>query len=593
MRLLRVYDAGVVPYQVGLQAQKVLEKTVLEGAHDCLMLLEHPPVITLGRDGGEDHLLVPRDAIRGRGVEVLETDRGGNVTYHGPGQLVGYPIANLDFGPCRKDLHKYVRCLEEVLIRVASDFGVPAYRREGYTGIWVGEKKLASIGIRVRKWVTTHGFALNVNCDLSPFSLIDPCGLKGCIMVNLSEAAGREVSVADVKEKVLAHFARVFRYEGVQRYSLECRHGSNRLSSGAALEDGCRPPSAAGDNRATSEVAPPPRSCREPAGPQREKRAGPGREDAAGRGESVSPLPSHATLAVESLPRADCSDPVFLLPPKKVRVSPRVSEVHDLIASLGIHTVCQEASCPNIYECFGNGVATFLILGNTCTRRCAFCGVGKGRPGRLDLREPERVAEAVKKLRLRHVVITSVTRDDLPDGGASVFARCVEVIRATAVGPEPVIELLVPDFRGEPEPLALVLRAGPDILGHNVETVPRLYPTVRPGASYRRSLDLLALAKKVAGGSGFCRLLTKSGLMLGLGETREEVLDVLRDLRSVGCDSVTIGQYLAPSASHHPVVRVVPDAEFREYQDIALRLGFTEAKCGRFVRSSYEAHWPS
>lgn len=257
-------------------------------------------------------------------------------------------------------------------------------------------------------------------------------------------------------------------------------------------------------------------------------------------------------------------------------------KVQNLLRTLSLHTVCESARCPNLGECFRRGTATFLILGNVCTRNCRFCAVGKGIPQPPDPEEPWRVAEAALALNLKHVVVTSVTRDDLPDGGAGHFAATIVAIRR--VLPQATVEVLVPDFRGSEEALDTVLSARPDVLNHNVETVPRLYPSVRPQADYERSLELLWRAKtKVP------HLLTKSGLMVGLGETQKEVEDVLQDLRSVFCDIVTIGQYLRPSMHHLPVAAYIPPEVFAYYREYALRLGFSGVASGPFVRSSYRA----
>lgn len=256
--------------------------------------------------------------------------------------------------------------------------------------------------------------------------------------------------------------------------------------------------------------------------------------------------------------------------------------VQRLLQTLALHTVCESAHCPNLGECFRRGTATFLILGNVCTRSCRFCAVGKGIPLSPDPEEPERVAEAAKRLCLKHVVVTSVTRDDLPDGGAGHFAATILAIRKAL--PQATVEVLVPDFQGSEEALDTVLAARPEVLNHNVETVPRLYPLVRPQADYARSLRLLERAKEKAPD-----ILTKSGLMVGLGETRKEVEEVLRDLRKARCDIVTIGQYLRPSVHHLPVASYVPPEEFEYYREYALRLGFSGVASGPFVRSSYKA----
>ncbi|MFN3466158.1 MAG: lipoyl synthase [Candidatus Brocadiales bacterium] len=258
-----------------------------------------------------------------------------------------------------------------------------------------------------------------------------------------------------------------------------------------------------------------------------------------------------------------------------------VSRVSTLVRGLGLRTVCQEALCPNIEECFSRGTATFLILGGICTRGCNFCSVKKGGVTLPppDEEEPFRLAVAVRQMGLRHVVVTSVTRDDLPDGGSVHYGKTIRCLKEIG-GIE--VEVLVPDFQGGQEAVATVLGAGPDILSHNVETVPRLYPVVRPGASYKRSLGVLEFTKKQ------CKnIKTKSGLMLGLGESRQEVLEVLADLKEVGCDVLTLGQYLRPTREQLPVQRYLEPEEFEEYKRLACSMDFREVKAGPFIRSSY------
>lgn len=312
---------------------------------------------------------------------------------------------------------------------------------------------------------------------------------------------------------------------------------------------------------------------------------------------------------------------------KRVPARGEAAEVRRLLAELGLATVCSGAHCPNLPECYARGTATFLILGDSCTRRCRFCAIEKRLPGPLRQDEPEAVAEAAARLHLRHVVITSVTRDDLPDGGAAHFARTIRAVRERL--PAAVIEVLTPDFRGDTAAIDAVLDARPHIFNHNVETVPRLYPTVRPEADYRRSLAVLAHAKAryptddssrdVARparqvGSSTCPAVgnvgaapprpdkpavphplskpvvyTKSGLMVGLGETGDEVRSCLADLRAAGCDMLTLGQYLAPSPAHHAVARFVEPAEFAAWEAEARAMGFAAVAAGPFVRSSYQA----
>ena len=252
------------------------------------------------------------------------------------------------------------------------------------------------------------------------------------------------------------------------------------------------------------------------------------------------------------------------------------------LKSLGLHTVCQSASCPNIGECFSKGTATFMILGNTCTRSCGFCGVHHGETMPVDPEEPLHVAQASAEMKLKYVVVTSVTRDDLPDGGASHFAETIRQIKAAI--PEARVEVLIPDFGGDTSALSAVLDAGPFVLNHNVETVPRLYHMVRPQADYARSLRLIETSKEIEPS-----IYTKSGFMVGLGESKEEVVDVLRDLHNAGCDIVTIGQYLCPSKANLPVAEYIPPARFDEYKAIGDSMGFRYVASGPFVRSSYHA----
>jgi len=259
-----------------------------------------------------------------------------------------------------------------------------------------------------------------------------------------------------------------------------------------------------------------------------------------------------------------------------------LQKVKSILDETDLHTVCEEARCPNLGECFARGTSTFLILGKLCTRDCAFCAVEHGVPTQADQAEPEKVAQAVKKMGLQYVVITSVTRDDLSDGGASLFAKTIQTIRA--LDSKTKVEILIPDFQGDLNSLESVLKEGPDVLNHNIETVSRLYPEVRPQADYERSLRLLKTSKE-----SHPNVLTKSGFMLGLGENHEEVLELLRDLRDAGCDLLTIGQYLQPRQDRLPVVRFVPLEEFEKYKTIGEKIGFRAVASGPFVRSSFHA----
>jgi len=253
-----------------------------------------------------------------------------------------------------------------------------------------------------------------------------------------------------------------------------------------------------------------------------------------------------------------------------------------LLDGLNLHTICESARCPNIHKCFSEGTATFLILGDVCSRRCTFCAVKKGHPTPVDEQEPRHLLEAVEKLNLSYIVITSVTRDDLPDGGAAQFVRVINTLHQKRQNT--IVEVLVPDFLGSAEALKMVVEAHPEVINHNIETVPRLYPEVRPGADYKRSLELLSRVKKLAP-----EIATKSGLMLGLGETREEVIDAMNNLREASCDLLTIGQYLQPSPQHHPIARFIPPEEFTEYEHTGRDMGFVQVASAPLVRSSFKA----
>jgi lipoic acid synthetase len=268
----------------------------------------------------------------------------------------------------------------------------------------------------------------------------------------------------------------------------------------------------------------------------------------------------------------------------KVRApgGPQYLRLKQLMRDLDLHTVCEEAHCPNVGECWEHGTATFMILGDVCTRNCAYCAVAHGRPPKYDISEPSRVADAIGEMRLQHAVITSVDRDDLPDFGAYIFAETIRQIKQRL--PDCSVEVLVPDFQGNEDSIRAVLEAGPDIYNHNTETVPRLYKRCRPGGRYERVMQIFRTAKRLAP-----HIPTKTGIILGMGETLEEVELVMRDLRAVDVDILTLGQYLRPSESHHPIDRYVTPEEFRRMRDIGMAMGFRHVESGPLVRSSYHA----
>ena len=580
MKELTYIDLGQLAYGPTLEIQLALWERIAQAGEDraFLALVEHvPSVITMGRRSDPQHLLVSRERLAEAGVELHEVSRGGKVTWHGPGQLVGYPILRL---PTPGGLHGYVRGLEEVVIRVAGQYGIDATRCKGATGVWVGREKLAAIGVAVKRWVTYHGFALNVCPDMKGFDLIVPCGLADRGVTSLSRLLGRAITVEEVKPKIIQAFAEVMGFDSV------CDAGVSPACAADIL-------SAFGVSSMTQK--------------QRRQQHGAGGTPARHEGETPSP-------------HADKMSAPQRLPIWFRRRLPDVREtakVRGLLTELGLATVCSGAKCPNIGECFACGTATFMILGEVCTRDCRFCAVppGKPQPPRDD--EPEAVAQACKRLAIRHVVITCVTRDDLPDGGAEHFAKTVCAVRR--VLPGATIEVLTSDLGGDAGAIHTVLQAGVDIFNHNIETTPRLYPLVRPArgwerANYRRSLLVLANARQWAlekGGVAMSSiairplngrgnhmatnnvakppLRIKSGIMVGLGETHQEVLDVLADLRAVGCQLLTVGQYLAPSRQHVPVARFVPPEEFEQFRREALAMGFQAVASGPLVRSSYQA----
>ncbi len=531
-------NLGLVPFREAWELQKEWAAQRREGTlPDGLILLEHPPVLTLGRWGKKENLKVSADYLKQKNMALIRCERGGEITYHGPGQLVGYPILRLQ--SFQLGVRTYVSRLEEVLINTLFDFGLVAGRREGFPGVWINQHKIASIGIAVQKGIAFHGFALNYAPDLDHFRLITPCGLPGVEMTSIEAMTGRPLDPHYLRERVTRNFGEVFGAEIVP-VSLE------------AL------------NLETVSQLPKRHSGRDP--------------------ESIPPK---AGLDPGSLGRDDelrrslqLKKPLWLK--KKIPSAGSSAQVKALIRKGGLHTVCREAQCPNQGECFSRGTAAFLLMGDRCTRCCTFCAVSPGLPNPLNPDEPAEIARAVKKMGLSYAVLTSVTRDDLSDGGAGHFCETIEAIGR--IVPQTQVECLIPDFQGSKSSLDLVARTDPAVINHNLETVERLYPSVRPGADFKRSLQLIGYLKET-----FPGLLTKSGIMVGLGETREETRRVLEDLRDQGCAILTIGQYLQPSPKHHPVVRYVPPDEFAGWEEEACQLGFKAVACGPFVRSSFEA----
>jgi lipoic acid synthetase len=382
-----------------------------------------------------------------------------------------------------------------------------------------------------------HGFALNLDPDMSYFGRMNPCGITDRPVTSLTELVGKQVSLQEAIDGIVPHFARVFGYDGSEVQLAAFTRGQGRSQDfevDRLLADGTFSP----ERRRAEPVL------------------------VEGRLPGEPPRPDWMKVSAKM-------DGDYL-------------ELKKMMRGLELHTVCEEAGCPNIFECWGMGTATLMILGDKCTRACSFCNVTTGKPTEFDVLEPFRAAEAIEQMNLKHAVITSVNRDDLDDGGSSIFAATIRESRRRS--PATDIEVLIPDFKGDPAALATVMDARPEVLNHNTETVLRLQRDIRTSASYGRSLALLARAKW-ANPSG----LTKSGIIVGMGETKEEVLGALADLRAVGVDIITIGQYLRPTARHRPIHRYVHPDEFEEYRAFGERIGIPHVESGPLVRSSYHA----
>jgi lipoic acid synthetase len=539
---LHVRWLGRVPYGEALDLQRGLFE---EGADNHLLLLEHPPVYTLGVRADLRHVLVPPGSV---GAELARTDRGGDVTYHGPGQLVGYPIVTL---PPKHggtsgmaDTVAYVRAVEQLLIDVLADLGLPGCGRlREYPGVWVepdgpSPRKVAAIGVRLTRGRTMHGFALNVSTDLAMFGHIVPCGIADKAVTSL-QAEGIDVAMQEVVDAVAARAAPVWGGGVAERQDVAWRVRPEDLSAFSRGEG--------------------PGEIEKPGAPVRLL----GRLAQAGVTEG---------LAISE------RKPDWLR--AKARMGPDYLRLKKTMRELQLVTVCEDAGCPNIFECWADGTATFMINGERCTRACGFCLVDTRHPEPPDPGEPDRVAEAVARMGLAFAVVTAVARDDLPDGGAAGFAATIAAIRRRTPGVQ--VEVLIPDCKGDEAALDAIFAARPDVLNHNVETVPRLQRAVRPSAGYARSLAVLARADEAG-------LVTKSGLIVGMGEDDDEVRSTLADLRAVGVDIVTIGQYLRPTTHHLPVARWVTPDQFAAYAMAGEALGIPHVESSPLTRSSYHA----
>lgn len=482
---------------------------------DIILFLEHNPVYTYGK-GVKNPLEFFRDwpwaklQMRERKARMEASSRGGLMTFHGPGQLVGYPILNIGDTPPKN----YMKMLETAICNLLQEFGVSGTPKE--SGIWVlnnmgRERKICSFGVHIGRSpnsgerVTMHGFALNVNTDMRFFDAIYPCGIReeGPVMFNLSEANLNVPEMPELARVAAKHFSRVF---------------------GRDIQF-CEP------------------------------------EDIGFYPKGKPPwLKISRRFRDESVPMV------------------QRARNHELT------TVCEEANCPNIQECWSDGDVTFMILGDKCTRACGFCNIKTAKfPEAPNPLEPFRLASAASSLPHSHIVITSVDRDDLPDGGAAMWAQTIRALRRRS--PQKTVEVLIPDFQGKWENLRKVLEANPDVLGHNLETVHRLHQRVRRTSNgYERSLKVLSAASSYSE-----RPIIKSNIMLGHGESDAEVAEMMRDLLEAGTDILTITQYLRPSRKHLPVVKYYSPGEFANLKNMAEEMGFSVVISGPLVRSSYQA----
>ena len=532
---LHVRWLGRVPYVEALAVQDAMFR---HGTGNRLLLMEHPHVFTYGPSADlKKNLRCDPAAV---GADFVRVKRGGDITYHGPGQLVGYPIVNLqpkrgNDGPA--DSVAYVCAVEQVIINSLHEIGLTnAGRFAGYPGVWLdvetNPRKICAIGVRVSRRRTMHGFAVNVHTDLEYMSTnIIPCGIDEYPVTSVA-AEGIDISMHDFSEIVARHAADAWGGGEMERQDVAWKQTPEDLSAFSRGE---------------------------------------------GPGQPVRMLGRLARAGVEeSIPLSE-RKPDWIRP--HVKHGEEVLSLKKTLRDLSLVTVCEEAGCPHLSECWNDGTATFMVLGERCTRACGFCLVDTQKPEAPDAHEPARIADAVTKMGLKFAVLTMVARDDLPDEGMGHVAECITAIRQA--DPSIQVEALISDARGS-ESLDLLIHARPDVFNHNTETVPRLQRAVRPSAGYARSLSVLARGKAAG-------LTVKSGLIVGMGETDDEVLGVLADLADIGVDIVTIGQYLRPTTNHLPVARWVEPEIFEMYKRVGEELGIGHVESSPLTRSSYHA----
>ena len=515
---LQIRWMGKVRYRDALALQHAINRFE-QGNY--LLLLEHHPVYTMGIRASLENLKIEPEKI---GAEFEKANRGGDITFHGPGQLVGYPLLKLDGkrGGGMADTADYVHTIESLLIETCQHFGIQDVGRiKRYPGVWVNPdglnpRKIAAIGVRLNKARTMHGFALNVKTDMTFYDHIIPCGITEYGVTSL-EKEGIHATMKEVVDFVSVKAERLWSYGEASRADVSWEHATNTETQLLQID------------RDFKEI-------------------------------DTSRKPDWMKV--------------------KLDTGPEYRRLKHLMKEKQLVTVCEEAGCPNIFDCWNDGTATFMIGGERCTRACGFCLVDTRKPNPLDLDEPERVAAAVSEMGLKHAVITAVARDDIKDGGAEHFAQTISLIRKT--NPDTKIEVLIPDCKGDPESLGTIFEMSPDVLNHNIETVPRLQRKVRPSASYARSLAVLARAKEA-------NLITKTSLIVGLGERESEIDNCLVDLAAIGCDIVTIGQYLRPSSNHLPIKEWVSPSAFKRWKEIGENLGISHVEASPLTRSSYHA----
>ena len=535
MRDLNIRWLGKLPYSEAYDLQLGLHRSVSQedSKDDYLLLLEHNNVITSGRSSKENNLLVSKGQLHKLGIEYFETDRGGDITYHGDGQLIGYPIIRLS-DP--KKVIPFVRNLENVIIDSLRKFKIDSFTKEDDTGVWTAKGKIASVGIKVSKWTTYHGFSLNIFDSLDGYQLINPCGNQSEQITSIHQF-NPDISFEEVASEISDNFAKVFGYTNTDRQFSQFT-------------------------------------------PRQLKRTKEFNIDQMVKDGVFKINQNKIPVTVRGVLPSEPKRPEWMK--VKANLGSDYVSLKNLLSEKKLNTVCEEASCPNIYECWSMGTATFMIMGDVCTRACGFCDVKTGRPGELDLGEPHRVAESVQAMNLTHAVVTSVNRDDLEDGGSMFFADTIRAVKDKNSHCD--VEVLVPDFKGLRSAIQNIIDASPEVFNHNLETVPRLQREIRTAASYGRSLSLLEYVKK----QGFMGK-TKTGLIVGMGETKEEVISVLKDLSKIEVDIVTIGQYLRPTAKHRPIDRYATIEEFEDYKIIGESYGIPHVESGPLVRSSYHA----